>query len=292
MAWLQLKIITEPAQAEAIEQTLLDCGALSITYADNADEAILEPALGETPLWRDTAVTALFAADVDTRIINTSLTGIITDYSSYHRWEQMEDKDWTREWMQHYHPIDCGNDLWICPSWRQPPVAKATNVLLDPGLAFGTGTHPTTLLCLEWLAARDLAGLTIIDYGCGSGLLGIAALKRGADKVIAIDIDPQALLATRDNAERNGLAAAKLESYLPDQAPTLAADLVFANILAGPLIALAPTLLAHTRSERWLCLSGILAQQGESVFQAYRADCPTMQQRQRDEWLQLALQKR
>ncbi|MCL3782939.1 50S ribosomal protein L11 methyltransferase, partial [Prolixibacteraceae bacterium JC049] len=149
-------------------------------------------------------------------------------------------KDWEREWMDNFHPMCFGQRLWICPSWRDVPDENAVNVMLDPGLAFGTGTHPTTAMCLQWLDGLDLAGKTIIDFGCGSGILAIAALKLGAAKAIGIDIDPQAIQASRDNAERNGVSE-RLELYLPkDQPEAMTADVVVANILAGPLRELAP----------------------------------------------------
>jgi len=291
MAWLQLKIPSSPALAASIEDALLACGALAITFSDNADQPILEPGLGETPLWRDTGITALFNADVNTQQINQHLAQTIANYTASHHWEIVEDKDWEREWMQRYHPIHCGGDLWICPSWRTPPEPDAVNVLLDPGLAFGTGTHPTTLMCLQWLAKVDVSGSTVIDYGCGSGILGIAALKRGAGQVIAVDIDPQALLATRANAERNGIAGDRIATFLPESAPQQTASLVFANILAGPLVMLAPQLLSLTAPGGQLCLSGILASQGETVLAAYSQQCQVLNRHQQDQWLQLGLEK-
>jgi ribosomal protein L11 methyltransferase len=293
MAWLQLTVRTSADQAEYLEDTLLNLGALSITFSDDADQPILEPAMGETPLWNHSAITALFQADIDCPSIDKTLGQTVDNYPNLHRWEMVEDKDWEREWMRHYHPIDCGGDLWICPSWLPPPKADATNVLLDPGLAFGTGTHPTTLLCLQWLARPEviaaIRGQTLIDYGCGSGILGIAALKLGADKVIAVDIDPQALLATQENARRNHIDPESIETYLPDRAPQLPVSLVFANILAGPLINLAPQLMGLTVQGGFLCLSGILGGQGESVLAAYRANCQLHSRREQDQWLQLAL---
>ncbi len=295
MAWLQLIIQTSPDQSESLEDALLGVGALSITYRDNADQPILEPALGETPLWRETAVIALFEAGIESDPINQELSANFKGFAQNHRWEIIEDKDWEREWMQHYHPIHCGDNLWICPSWIDPPEPQAVNVLLDPGLAFGTGTHPTTLLCLQWLAKQDVSGKTIIDYGCGSGILGIAALLLGAKKVFAIDIDPQALLATRDNAGRNGIDLDAIETFLPEnlpqQAPLPPADLVFANILAGPLVALAPTLIALAKPKASLCLSGILSSQGHTVVEAYLGKCRELCQCRQEEWLQIALER-
>lgn len=294
MAWLQLHIPCAPEQVQAIEEQLQNLGALSITYRDHADQPILEPALGETPLWRQTAITALFDSECDCDFINQQLTQGVANPAAHH-WEIVEDKDWEREWMQHFQPIHCGGQLWICPSWREPPEPDAVNVMLDPGLAFGTGTHPTTLLCLQWLAefaaTNPLRDLNIIDYGCGSGILGIAALKLGGKQLLGIDIDPQALLATRDNAERNHIAPTRVTTSLPAAATLTPAPLVFANILAGPLIDLAPTLINCLAPQGWLCLSGILTNQGDQVVSAYADHCELITRRRQEEWLQLVLRR-
>ena len=287
MPWLQLSLAIEPECAEHVEDALLAAGAVSITYRDRRDEPILEPALGETPLWNETLITGLFEAGINTRAVELLLLAQLDELPEP-RWEIVEDKDWQREWMQHYQPIDCGNDLWICPSWLRPPNPNATNVLLDPGLAFGTGTHPTTLLCLQWLAQQSLSNLTIIDYGCGSGLLAICALLRGARHADAVDIDPQALLATRENSRRNELNDAAIATFLPNQLPSEAsADIVMANILAGPLVELAPLLTQLTRPQGRLCLSGILASQVDTVVAAYRERFAFEPVRILDQWAQL-----
>ncbi len=175
-----------------------------------------------------------------------------------HKIEQLEDKDWEREWMDNFHPMRFGERLWICPSWRDVPDENAVNVMLDPGLAFGTGTHPTTSLCLQWLDGLDLNGKTVIDFGCGSGI-GDCRAEAGAAKAIGIDIDPQAIQASRDNAQRNGVSE-RLELYLPqDQPESMKADVVVANIPAGPLRELAPLISVLPVSGGLLGLSGILA---------------------------------
>ena len=300
MPWLQLRIDTEHQQAEHIEAAMLAAGAVSVTLQDNADQPILEPALGETPLWDHTRITGLFDAAIDPRSIGTQIEALCNVPPRQQRWEQLEDKDWEREWMQHYHPIDCGHGLWICPSWLLPPHPDATNLLLDPGLAFGTGTHPTTYLCLQWLAqwassaepsAVRLRGCSVVDFGCGSGILGIAALLLGARQAIGIDIDPQALLASRDNAQRNNLPANRFPVYLPNNCPPIEADMVMANILAGPLAELAPTLQRMTSAGGWLCLSGILEDQAEAVMAAYRPWFEFAKVRQREEWVCLTARK-
>lgn len=279
MPWLELRIDSSRENAPALEESLLAAGALSVTLQDNADQPIFEPALGETPLWQATRVTGLFEADVDTTKIERRLR------LAHPHWHVVEDKDWEREWMQHYQPIQCGVRLWICPSWLAPPDPQAVNLLLDPGLAFGTGTHPTTFLCLSWLAEQSLQDLSVIDYGCGSGILGIASLLLGARQAVGVDIDPQALLATRDNATRNGLAPEKFPVFYPNKAPAQPVDLLLANILAGPLVELAPTLLALLKPGGQICLSGVLAGQADAVQQAYGAAIDFAPIRQKDEWV-------
>ncbi|CSB25999.1 50S ribosomal protein L11 methyltransferase [Vibrio cholerae] len=203
----------------------------------------------------------------------------------------MEDKDWEREWMDNFHPMQFGRRLWICPSWREVPDPQAVNVMLDPGLAFGTGTHPTTALCLEWLDNLDLTGKTVIDFGCGSGILAIAAIKLGAAKVIGIDIDPQALLASKDNAARNGVED-QIEVYLPkDQPEGLVADVVVANILAGPLRELSPIIKGLLKPGGQLAMSGILDTQAESVAEFYRDDLELDPIAEKSEWCRISGRK-
>ncbi len=293
MPWLQLRINTDRNRASAIEDALLDAGAVSVTLQDNADQPILEPALGETPLWDDTLITGLFDATIDTDITTHLASTCLGSKLPPHRWELLEDKDWEREWMNNYHPIHCGGDLWICPSWKEPPQPEATNLLLDPGLAFGTGTHPTTFMCLQWLAEQaPFQGETFVDYGCGSGILGIAALLLGGSQVTGTDIDPQALLATHDNADRNGLARERFPVYLPKDCPAQQVDITLANILAGPLAELAPSLNALTRPGGKLCLSGILNTQASAVMAAYEPWFDFDPVRQQEEWVCLTARKR
>ena len=269
MPWLQLKIITPRRFVESLEDSLLACGAASVTLEDNADQPILEPALGETPLWDNVKVTGLFDAEIDTTKTIAIAEKRFGNPLPEHRWEQLEDKDWEREWMKNYHAIRCGERLWICPSWQEPPEPDKINLMLDPGLAFGTGTHPTTFMCLQWIDQQNFTDLDIVDYGCGSGILGIATLLMGAKQVIGVDIDPQALLATTENAKRNQLSDDAMPVYLPNRCPPLQTDVMLANILAGPLAELAPTLSNMTKVGGKLCLSGILSVQAETVKAAY-----------------------
>ncbi len=270
MPWIQIKINTTGADAEALGDLLMEQGAVSVTFQDTHDTPVFEPLPGETRLWGDTDAIGLFDAETNmAEIVSLLEQDPLLGQGFRHKIEQIEDKDWEREWMENFHPMRFGQRLWICPSWRDVPDPDAVNVMLDPGLAFGTGTHPTTALCLSWLDGLDLQGKTVIDFGCGSGILAIAALKLGAAQAIGIDIDPQAIQASRDNAQRNGVAD-RLALYLPHQQPeNLSADVVVANILAGPLRELAPQISALPKSGGYLGLSGILASQAESVCEAY-----------------------
>ncbi|MCP3908160.1 MAG: 50S ribosomal protein L11 methyltransferase [Oceanicoccus sp.] len=292
MSWLQLRVDTSRETTEAIEDALLAAGAVSVTMEDSADQPILEPAVGETPLWNQTRVTGLFNADTDTDQATVIATASFGQNLPTYRWEILEDRDWEREWMENFHPMRFGQRLWICPSWKTPPEADAVNLMLDPGLAFGTGTHPTTALCLEWLDGCDVTGKTVVDYGCGSGILGIAALLLGAKEVVAVDNDPQALIATLDNAKRNNIDSSKISVYLPDDAPNdYQADIMLANILAGPLGELSPILSKMTDSNGLLALSGIISSQSAGLLEIYQQwfdmDKPVLQ----DEWVRLTGKK-
>lgn len=288
MPWIQLKLNTTGAQAEAIGDVLMESGSVSITFMDSHDTPVFEPLPGETRLWGDTDVMALYDAETDMAAVIAQLQqSPLLGNDFVHKIEQLEDKDWEREWMDNFHPMRFGQRLWICPSWREVPEPEAVNVMLDPGLAFGTGTHPTTALCLEWLDGLDLVGKTVVDFGCGSGILAIAALKLGAARAVGIDIDPQAITASRDNAERNGVSD-RLELYLPkDQPQDLLGDVVVANILAGPLRELAPLISVLPKSGGHLGLSGILESQAESVADAYREKFELDPIAEREEWCRI-----
>lgn len=270
MPWIQLKINTTVAQAEQLGDVLIESGAVSVTFQETHDTPVFEPLPGKTPLWGDTDVIGLYDAETEMPDVIAHLEQeLLLGAGFQHKIEQLEDKDWEREWMDNFHPMQFGKRLWICPSWHDIPDPNAVNVMLDPALAFGTGTHPTTSLCLQWLDGLDLAGKTVIDFGCGSGILAIAALKLGAAQAIGIDIDPQAIQASRDNAQRNGVSE-RLALYLPkDQPNDLSADVVVANILAGPLRELAPLIGTLPKVGGHLGLSGILASQAENVAGAY-----------------------
>ncbi|WP_217516062.1 50S ribosomal protein L11 methyltransferase [Vibrio metschnikovii] len=293
MPWIQIKLNATNENAEAISDMLMEeTGALSVTLLDAKDTPVFEPLPGETRLWGDTDLLALYDAEVDTQSILAQIrdSQLLADDFSY-KIEQIEDKDWEREWMDNFHPMKFGERLWICPSWRDIPDPNAVNVLLDPGLAFGTGTHPTTALCLQWLDSLDLSGKTVIDFGCGSGILAIAAIKLGAAKVIGIDIDPQALQASRDNAERNGVAD-KIEVYLPQNQPeNLVADVLVANILAGPLRELSAVIKSLIKPGGLLAMSGVLNTQAEDVATYYRDQLDIDPIIEQEEWCRITGRK-
>ncbi|MBF0785863.1 50S ribosomal protein L11 methyltransferase [Muribacter muris] len=293
MAWVQIRLNSTDQQAEQISDFLVEIGAVSVTFMDSQDTPIFEPLPGETRLWGNTDVVGLFDAETDMAVIVEALiTSRLVTPDFAHKIEQIEDKDWEREWMDNFHPMQFGKRLWICPSWRDVPDPNAVNVMLDPGLAFGTGTHPTTALCLAWLDSLDLTGKTVIDFGCGSGILAIAALKLGAKAAIGIDIDPQAILASRNNAQANNVAD-RLQLFLAkDQPDNLQADVVVANILAGPLKELAPTITTLVKPHGELGLSGILASQAQSVCQAYQSAFVLDPVAEKEEWCRITAVKK
>ena len=293
MPWIQIKLNATDKNAEQIGDMLMEqTGALSVTFLDAKDTPVFEPLPGETRLWGETDILALYDAEADTQwILEQMASSGLLEQGFAHKVEQLEDKDWEREWMDNFHPMKFGERLWVCPSWREIPEPDAVNVMLDPGLAFGTGTHPTTSLCLEWLEGLDLEGKTVIDFGCGSGILAIAAIKLGAKKVIGIDIDPQAIIASKANAERNGVKD-QLELYLPqDQPENLIADVVVANILAGPLRDLSGVIKSLVKDQGELAMSGVLDTQAEDVANYYRDQFDIAPIAEMQEWCRISGKK-
>jgi ribosomal protein L11 methyltransferase len=274
MPFLQLTLPIGAADPAPFEDALLAAGATSITLEDAGDDPVLEPLPGTTPLWPRVRIKALFDACADPDAVLCELRSALAMPLPDARFEHIADRAWEREWLKDFRPMRFGQRLWICPGGQRPQLsesgARECLVELDPGLAFGTGTHPTTALCLEWLDGTPLQGKFVIDYGCGSGVLAIAALKLGAAGALAVDIDPQALLATRDNAARNGVAE-RLTVAAPEEAQHAPVDVLLANILAEPLLELAPTFAERVAAGGSVVLSGILHSQAAPVASRYAA---------------------
>lgn len=287
MPWQQITVTTDEQTAPQIAELFDHLGAVSVTYMDAEDEPVYEPAVGETKIWSNTQVIALYELDADLERVAARVQCVF-GASRLHDWKQelVEDQVWERAWMEYYQPMKFGDKLWVCPTGQEQHEPGTVCMLLDPGLAFGTGTHPTTALCLEWLAGHDLNGKTVIDYGCGSGILAVAALLLGAKEAHAVDIDPQALTATVSNAEKNAVQD-KIKVYLPEQLPAMRGEVVLANILAKPLCELSARIAALVAPGGALVLSGILAEQAEQVAQAYRTAIEVNAPVQQEDWIRL-----
>ncbi len=288
MAWQQLQLRTSAAHSETLEQLLLEFGAVAISFVDAEDQPLFQIEPGSTVIWDATILVALFESDKD---LSHCLASLSTNPAIDNRLdltiEILEDQDWERAWMDEFHAMQYGPALWICPSWQTPPDPKAINIMLDPGLAFGSGTHATTSLCLEWLSAEELRDKTVVDYGSGSGVLAIGAALLGAERVIAVDNDPQAITATLDNSQRNNISRQTLSAHLPQDTPAIHSDILIANILAGPLLTLAPTLKQLLKPSGSIVLSGILEEQVAMVLEVYEP-LFTMQAHQiKEGWVRL-----
>lgn len=287
MAWLQLIIPTNDDLADKLSDALMEHGAVSVTLQDMQDQPVLEPELGTTPMWSQTRVIGLYDANENLNHIIENVEQQLKIKISEWKAEPLEDKDWVRAWMDSFKPMQFGKKLWVIPSTFKAPQPDAANILLDPGLAFGTGTHPTTSMCLEWLDANPPTDKSVIDFGCGSGILAIAAILLGAKLAQAIDIDPQALIATKDNAKNNQVAD-KIKTYLPEQFEKSTTPLLLANILASPLIQFAAYFSELTQPQGQIVLSGILAEQAEQVMDAYKPYFDIAVWKQQDDWVCLA----
>jgi ribosomal protein L11 methyltransferase len=293
MPWLQVILDTEAQYVEEISDGFVAMGAIGVTWQDAAAQALYEPPLNTTPLWKRTQVVGLFEEDkVDSLTFPVQLQNILAPLPLPSiQFQRLEDQEWTQMSRIDFHPMQFGNRVWICPSWASPPEPQAVNIFLDPGLAFGTGTHATTALCLEWLDQQgDWSNQVLIDYGCGSGILAIAAAKLGAAQVWAVDIDPQALLATQANAEKNQVTPL-INAILPTQLPHLKVDGLIANILAAPLIGLAPTLAHYLKPTAPIVLSGILKEQTQAVIAAYTPHFTLIEVTERDDWMRIVATK-
>lgn len=289
MPWIKLTLHAEQKHAQALADAFEEWGAISVTMQDAGDEPVFEVYWEDSPLWSQVQVTGLFPEATDTdAILANAQEHLGLAQIPPHEIEQLGDEDWARSWMTHYKPLKVGHGLWVVPSWCTPPEPDAVNIILDPGLAFGTGDHPTTALCLEWLSEQKLAGKIFLDYGCGSGILSVAALKLGAAEAYAVDIDPQSLEVTRQNAERNGIRAG-LHVMLPQELPSgFQADVVIANILFGTLIELAPEIKSRVRPGGRLALSGLLGSDQAAEVRPYYEPPFAFTLRERQKWVLLA----
>ena len=290
MRWLQIRATVTKVQVALAETLMESLGAVSVILDDAQDQALLEPLPGETPLWDHVIVTGLFTDDADVVQLEGFLALQLPDVVIVH--DYLEEQVWERAWMDHYEPIQCGERLWIVPEWLTPPNPQAINLMLDPGLAFGTGNHASTFLCLQWLDQQDLTDKVVIDYGCGSGILGIAALLLGAKQVYGVDLDPQAVLSTMQNAAINkveGKIWAGLPEEFEQQFAGLTADVIVANILAGPLSHLAETFSELAKPNALIAMAGIIEDQVDDLRVSYANwfDLHTLARRE-ENWCRLS----
>ncbi|MCF6775440.1 50S ribosomal protein L11 methyltransferase [Thiotrichales bacterium 19X7-9] len=290
MLWKEITFTLTRDNVEAYEDALLTLGACSITLKDAEDNPIFEPGVDETPLWNQLQLTALFTEEFDLALILNQLPEILSiSQLPVYTTKAYPDEDWERSWMEHFKPIQLGERLWICPSWHEIPNPNAVNIILDPGLAFGTGSHPTTELCLRWLDKTITGNETVIDYGCGSGILAIAAIKLGSKKAIGIDIDPQAITASNDNAQRNEINQNQFNFLMADKITSdVTCDILIANILANPLIQLASSIAKLVNPQGKIALSGILEEQAQLVIEAYQPYFSFEPIETKEEWVLLS----
>ncbi len=292
MAWQSVSFLTDAAHAEPICDALLDAGALSASIEDadagTPDEQPLFGEPGSVPSsgWTHSRIVALLDSDADIdALLGEAIAAIGLSEAPAYTVEMVEEQNWVQLTQLQFDPIRVSERLWIVPSWHEMPDPAAVNLILDPGMAFGTGSHPTTRLCLEWLERNVTDGCTMLDYGCGSGILAIAAARLGAGRVAGVDIDPLAVDAARANAERNGVVALFADSAMPVAGEY---DVVVANILSNPLRVLAPAICAHVRSGGRLALSGILREQAEEIITIYAQWLPLQVADTREDWVCLA----
>lgn len=290
--WHKLTINTTALHSDLLSDCLDEVGAIAITLTAAGQEELFEPAPDTTPLWQETQLAALFTEETDMQQVLAQLSQVLAPQAlpSY-QLETVPEQNWQQACEQAFQPVCFANRLWIYPSWCDRPSTTEPCILLDPGLAFGTGAHPTTALCLEWLATTLTPQQHVIDYGCGSGILAIAALALGAASCWAVDLDPQALEATRENARRNAIADTQLPTILPAELPALQVDVVIANILANPLVELAPQLSALLKPGGTIVLSGLLSHQTAMVMAAYASEFMFLPPKHQDEWALLVGQK-
>jgi len=292
MPWIQIRFQTNRDVADSLSDALTNAGAISVTLQDAKDQPLLEPGVGETPIWDEVVVTGLFPEGTNEQATLRKISQQIEGSPlPPHDISQLEEKVWEREWMNEFHPMRFGRRTWICPSWQSIPDPDAINIMLDPGLAFGTGTHPTTALCLEWLDGHIKGGESLIDFGCGSGILAIAAAKLGAAEIWAVDNDPQALIATQNNALSNNVQSV-IHCIDAKHSLDVKADIIVANILANPLILLKDLFNSLLKPNGWAILSGILIEQSDSVIATYKNDFILENQKNQEDWSRLDFRRR
>lgn len=286
MAWWQFSLSCQASELERVENLLQELGAQSISLSDAGDDPIYEPLPGDTPVWHESIVTGIFDAALDHEELYQQLLAALPEHlAAGVFYQRLKDQDWEQAYRQHFKPLRCAPNLWIVPSWCKPPDPEAIVIRLDPGMAFGTGGHATTAICLAWLAAFDCNDLDVIDYGCGSGILAITACKRGAKRVMAIDIDSQALRACQSNMRINAIDTQLIHTALPGELDEIPVDLLLANILAGPLIRLAPRFASLVKSGGRILLSGILKTQLKEIQLAYQPYFKLDPACAREEWI-------
>lgn len=283
----QIIVDSSREQADELSDWFEEMGSVSVTFTDKEDEPILEPAPGTTPLWKKVVVTALYAEKSEALQTQYAFTDLYPKLKI--QLEQVEDKEWTRAWMDQFSPMKFGERLWICPSWQEPPDVDAVNLILDPGLAFGTGTHQTTSLCLTWLDQADIQNKSLLDFGCGSGILALAALKLGVSHAYAVDIDPQALTATTNNARENQIDENRLAVGFPKDIQ-IKTDVVIANILLKPLLELKHEFVSLLKPKGRLVVSGILKEQRNELISHYDDLFAVESQHSLDDWALIELQ--
>jgi ribosomal protein L11 methyltransferase len=284
MDWMQLTLETSKDQADFISEILMGLGSVSITFSDTYDDAIFEPPVGETPLWQDTTISALFAEDVDQAHVQAMLLQLCKiEKSSF---DLLTDRVWEDECKKDFHAMQFGQRIWICPSWEDASNLPDDAIIIDmdPGLAFGTGTHQTTDLCLQYLDGNPPVDQTVVDYGSGTGVLAIAAVKLGAKSAVAVDNDPQAVLATIDNVKINQVDERIKVLHTDDEGSLNKVDLLIANILASPLVGLCEHFSALVKSGGKITLSGILQEQLEMVLETYNENFSDLKVKQQDDW--------
>jgi len=288
MDWLQLTLPATKAQVETWSDALNEAGAVSITLEEDKDQPLFELSPDHHPLWDRMSLIALFPANFNMDVLQLVLSSIIDPTALQQaKWQIIAEEDWLHKWQENLKPMLFGSKLWVCPSWCEIPDPQALNIILDPEMAFGTGTHPTTALCLEWIAKNFRTGQSMVDYGCGSGILGIAAAKCGATKVYAIDIDPVALEVSENNAQKNFITPDIFTTYLTNATPDVQVDVVIANILFNPLLELAPILSVLLKPKGTLVLSGLLANQAEAIKVCYSRLFRDFRVTPRDEWVRI-----